>query len=139
MIRRSLSFLGRFAWLRQKCFCRSLATTTDSIRGNFAVLDDSDLSVFERLIGKNNVETNDLQPYNCDFLHIYKGSSKCVLFPTSVEEVSAILAHCYARKLAVVPQSGNTGLVGGSVPVFDEVILSLRKLNKRFNFDPHAG
>lgn len=67
------------------------------------------------------------------------GSSKCALFPTSHEEVSQILQHCYSRRLAVVPQSGNTGLVGGSVPVYDEVIVSLRKLNKRFSFNSHSG
>lgn len=36
-------------------------------------------------------------------------------------QVSQILKHCNSRCLAVVPQGGNTGLVGGSVPVFDEV------------------
>lgn len=38
-------------------------------------------------------------------------------------QVSQILKYCNSRCLAVVPQGGNTGLVGGSVPVFDEVIL----------------
>lgn len=37
-------------------------------------------------------------------------------------QVSQILKYCDSRRLAVVPQGGNTGLVGGSVPVFDEVI-----------------
>lgn len=32
--------------------------------------------------------------------------------------------------LAVVPQGGNTGLVGGSVPIFDEIVISTKKLNK---------
>lgn len=38
-------------------------------------------------------------------------------------QVSQILKYCDSRSLAVVPQGGNTGLVGGSVPVFDEVLL----------------
>lgn len=38
-------------------------------------------------------------------------------------QVSQILKYCDSRSLAVVPQGGNTGLVGGSVPVFDEVVL----------------
>lgn len=67
------------------------------------------------------------------------GQSKCVLTPESAEHVSAILRHCYARRLAVVPQSGNTGLVGGSVPVFDEIVLSMRKLNKHFKLHPSSG
>lgn len=40
-------------------------------------------------------------------------------------QVSQILTYCNSRSLAVVPQGGNTGLVGGSVPVFDEVLRSL--------------
>lgn len=38
-----------------------------------------------------------------------------------VVQVSQILKYCNSKSLAVVPQGGNTGLVGGSVPVFDEV------------------
>jgi D-lactate dehydrogenase (cytochrome) len=41
--------------------------------------------------------------------------------------------------LAVVPQGGNTGLVGGSVPVFDEIVLSLQGLNKIRGFDSVSG
>lgn len=37
--------------------------------------------------------------------------------------------------MAVVPQGGNTGLVGGSVPVFDEIIVNLQKMNKIIDFD----
>jgi len=53
-----------------------------------------------------------------------------VLRPKSSSEVSAILRHCNERMLAVVPQGGNTGLVGGSVPVFDEIVLSMGRMNK---------
>jgi FAD/FMN-containing dehydrogenase len=41
--------------------------------------------------------------------------------------------------LAVVPQGGNTGLVGGSVPVFDEVVLSLQGMNNIRGFDEVSG
>ncbi|VDM47763.1 unnamed protein product [Toxocara canis] len=136
-MRRALCLVRNIASLQQR-IC-GVATVATSPRDNFSVLEDSDLSAFEKILGNNNVQTDDLAPYNTDFLHIYKGNSKYVLLPTSSEEVSAILRHCYARKLAVVPQSGNTGLVGGSVPVYDEVILSLRELNKNFQFDPHEG
>jgi FAD/FMN-containing dehydrogenase len=47
-----------------------------------------------------------------------------------------VLAHCNARRLAVVPQGGNTGLVGGSVPAFDEVVLCTAGLNDVRTFDP---
>ena len=48
-----------------------------------------------------------------------------VLKPKTTEEVSKIVAYCAKNSIAITPQGGNTGLVGGSVPVYDEVILSL--------------
>lgn len=65
----------------------------------------------------------------------YQGSSKLALKPSSTDEVSQLLAYCSLRRLAVVPQSGNTGLVGGSVPVFDEIVMNLSNLNKIISFD----
>jgi D-2-hydroxyglutarate dehydrogenase len=59
-----------------------------------------------------------------------------VLRPKTVEECSAILKHCNDRGLAVTLQGGNTGLVGGSVPVFDEVIISTALMNKVISLDP---
>ena len=41
--------------------------------------------------------------------------------------------------LAVVPQGGNTGLVGGSIPVFDEVIVSLGRMNKIISINEASG
>ena len=58
-----------------------------------------------------------------------------VLKPKSTSEISKILKYCNTKYLGVVTQSGNTGLVGGSVPVHDEIILSLKKLDKIINFD----
>ena len=49
--------------------------------------------------------------------------------------MSQILAYCNQNNIAVVPQGGNTGLVGGSVPLFDEVILSMRNMNKIHKFN----
>lgn len=47
--------------------------------------------------------------------------------------------HFFFSRLAVVPQGGNTGLVGGSVPVFDEVVLSLANMNQIRSFDSVSG
>ena len=50
-----------------------------------------------------------------------------------------MLKYCNMRKLAVVPQGGNTGLVGGSVPSHDEVIVSLSRMDKLLGFDQLTG
>jgi FAD/FMN-containing dehydrogenase len=65
----------------------------------------------------------------------YVGRSRLALRPTCSAQVSQLLAHCSLRRLAVVPQGGNTGLVGGSTPVFDEIVLSTAGLNRVLSFD----
>jgi len=72
----------------------------------------------------------DLAAHNLCFRKLDKGDSKLLLCPQTTEQVSKILQYCNDRVLAVVPQGGNTGLVGGSVPVFDEVIVNLKNMNK---------
>lgn len=74
-----------------------------------------------------------------DWMMKYAGACPLVLRPRNTAEVSAVLAHCHERRLAVVPQGGNTGLVGGSVPVFDEVVLSLSRMNTVEGFDEVGG
>ena len=49
------------------------------------------------------------------------------------------LKFCDENNIAVVPQGGNTGLVGGSVPVYDELILNLSAMNSIRSFDPVSG
>lgn len=69
----------------------------------------------------------------------YRGHAKLVLKPGSTEEVSKILKYCNDNMLAVVPQGGNTGLVGGSVPVFDEIVINLQRMNQIRSFDEVSG
>ncbi len=61
------------------------------------------------------------------------------LFPTTTDQVSHILKYCNKKKLAVVPQGGNTGVSGGAVPVFDEIIINTSKMNKVRHFDAVSG
>lgn len=62
-----------------------------------------------------------------------------VLKPKTTEQVSSILKYCNDKKLAVCPQGGNTGLVGGGVPVFDEIIISTQLMNKIIDFNSLTG
>ncbi len=69
----------------------------------------------------------------------YKGHTQLVLRPKSTEEVSKVLSYCNEHRLAVVPQGGNSGLVGGSVPVFDEIVINLARMNRIRSFDGVSG
>jgi FAD/FMN-containing dehydrogenase len=70
---------------------------------------------------------------------LFSGASQIVLKPKTTEQVSAILKYCNAENLAVCPQGGNTGLVGGSVPVFDEVVISTSLMNNIISLDELSG
>ncbi|CAH2076470.1 unnamed protein product [Thlaspi arvense] len=107
----------------------------------FSSLNSEDVSYFKEILGDKNVIEDEerLETANTDWMHKYKGSSKLMLLPKNTEEVSQILKYCDSRSLAVVPQGGNTGLVGGSVPVFDEVIINLSLMNKVLAFDEVSG
>lgn len=74
-----------------------------------------------------------------DFTKKYIGLGSVVLTPTTTEQVSRCLKFCNERNLAVVPQGGNTGLVGGSVPLHDEVVISTKKMNKIVGLDEAQG
>ncbi|HTO39601.1 MAG TPA: FAD-binding oxidoreductase, partial [Rhizomicrobium sp.] len=60
----------------------------------------------------------------------YRGTSPLLLQPATTAEVSALLAICHETQTAIVPQGGNTGLVGGQIPFHGEVLLSLSRMNR---------
>lgn len=104
---------------------------------SFSILSPSHLAYFRSILKENEIITdeNDLKKYNIDWMDKYHGNSPLVLQPHTVAQISSILSFCNKEKLAIVPQGGNTGLVGGSTAVHDELVLSLRNLNKIKNFD----
>jgi FAD/FMN-containing dehydrogenase len=67
--------------------------------------------------------------YEVDWTGRFRGSTPVVVRPGSTDEVAAVMRACADAGVALVPQGGNTGLVGGSVPLAGEVVLSLRRLD----------
>lgn len=110
---------------------------------NFKVLDSEDLAYFRSILSNdeilNSQAPEELASFNQDWMKKYRGQSNLILLPNSTDKVSKIMKYCNDKKLAVVPQGGNTDLVGASVPVFDEIVLSLRNMNKVRDFDPVSG
>ena len=84
-------------------------------------------------------DADELAAVSVDWMRKFRGRASLLLRPSSTQEVAAVLRHCNERRLPVVPQGGNTGLVGGSVPVSDELVLSLSRMNRVLEFDAHAG
>lgn len=101
-------------------------------RGPYATISSADIRFFDSLVGSNRVITDpdECEGYNIDLAKTVRGTSRLILKPKTTEEISAILKYCNEKRLAVCPQSGNTGLVAGSTPVFDEIVLSMKLMNK---------
>ncbi|MDH3475314.1 MAG: FAD-binding oxidoreductase [Rhodospirillales bacterium] len=77
-------------------------------------------------------------PYLADERGLYQGESPLVLRPASTEEVAAVVRICSDAAVGIVPQGGNTGYVGGSVPreSGEEVVLSLGRMKRVRDLDP---
>ena len=65
-------------------------------------------------------------PYETDWTRRFRGRARAVVRPADAEQVAAVLRACREHGAPVVPQGGNTGLVGAGVPRGGEVVLSLR-------------
>jgi FAD/FMN-containing dehydrogenase len=93
------------------------------------------MSVLDRLkdaVGAKGFSTDpaELAPHLEEWRGKYHGQTPLLLKPATTVEVSAILRICNDTGTALVTQGGNTGLVGGQIPLHGEVLLSTRRLNK---------
>src|ERR1700682_2344387 len=96
------------------------------------------LARFAAIVGEKFAITDPQSqtPYLVEMRDLFRGHTPVVLRPGSVAEVSAILKLANETKTAIVPQGGNTGLVGGQIPHRGEIILSLTRLDKIREIDP---
>jgi FAD/FMN-containing dehydrogenase len=77
----------------------------------------------------------DMAPYVAEERSLWQSASPLVVRPKSTEEVAAVVRLCADAGVAIVPQGGNTGLVGGAV-ARDEIVLSLGRMNRIRAIDP---
>ena len=82
------------------------------------------------MVGPGNVldDPEIVASYTVDWTGRFRGSTPPVVRPGAVAEVAEVVRQCREHGVALVPQGGNTGLVGGGVPLHGEVVLSLRRL-----------
>ena len=95
---------------------------------------------FSAIVGERYAvrENSDIEPYVHEPRGLFTGMTSLVLRPGSVAEVSAIMKLATETRTPVVPQGGNTGLVGGQVPDRSggQVVVSLSRLNRIREVDP---
>ncbi len=97
------------------------------------------IDAFVRIVGEENAirDPEAMRPYLVEWRDRYHGKAALVLKPGETEEVATILKLANETKTAIVPQGGNTGLVGGQIPFESghEVVVSLSRLNKVRDID----
>ncbi len=93
------------------------------------------IAELKSLLGSSRISEDEdiIKTYSDDWTGRYRGFARAVISPESIDEVAEILNWCSTNQVGVVPQGGNTGMVGGSTPLNGELIISLRKM-KNVNF-----
>ena len=89
----------------------------------------------QSIVGPNGylADPSDLTGYLTEWRGLYTGTTPFVLLPSTTGQVAAILRLCAQQRIGVVPQGGNTGLVGGAIPRSTpgrpQLLVSARRLN----------
>ena len=95
---------------------------------------DDDLDQLVGIVGEAHAIRDEasMAPYLTEWRDLYVGKAALVLRPGTVEEVSKILRYANERRIGIVPQGGNTGLVGGQIPYETgaEVVVSMARMNR---------
>ena len=92
---------------------------------------------FRNIVGNKYAVTDaaEIAPYLTEERDLFHGRSPLVLRPGSTAEISEICRLASEHRVALVPQGGNTGLVGGQTPQGGEVVISLRRLDQVRDID----
>ncbi len=97
-------------------------------------MSDALIDRLTEILGPSGLLTDpaDTAPFAEDWRRLYRGRTAAVLRPASAEQVAAVLRECAAAGRKVVPQGGNTSMVGGAVPDEDgsELVLCLSRMNR---------
>lgn len=97
------------------------------------------LDAFANLLGPKGYSANPdaMAPWLTDWRGKYHGRAAAMLSPTTTDEVAAVVRMCAKAEVALVPQGGNSGMVGGATPDAsgDQLLLSLRRMNRMRDID----
>ncbi len=99
-----------------------------------------DLEALVAIVGREAVidDPDRLAAHVRDWTGRWSGHTPAVVLPADADQVAGVLRWCHDHRVAVVPQGGNTGLVGGGVPLEGELVLSTRRIGG-VDVDGEAG
>ena len=95
------------------------------------------ISRLVNVVGEKHAIRNpaEMVSYLKEWRDLWRGTSQLILRPANTAEVSAIMKICDETKTPIIPQSGNSGLVGGQIPMKGEVVLSLDRMTRIIEVD----
>lgn len=102
---------------------------------------DVDIEELGTIVGADHVVVDPAVTVSAcvDWTGRFRGSTPAVVRPATTDEVAEIVRWCRQRQVAIVPQGGNTGLVGGATPMNGEIVLSTARLRGIDDVDADAG
>ena len=102
----------------------------------YSQINKTHIDFFITKLGDKNVLLDDLRfQYGGDHTENLNFPPDLVLFPTSTEDVAAVLKYCNNHSIVVTPSAALTGLSGGAIPIFGGVSLSMKKMNQVISID----
>src|SRR5437764_15482683 len=98
------------------------------------------LGRLKRIVGKQGYvdDAAAIAPHLVEWRDRWRGNTPLMLEPQSTAEISAILSLCSETRTPIVPQGGNTGLVGGQIPLEGEILLRMGRMNRIRRIDARA-
>ena len=117
------------------------ATTMNIVQPSVPPLSPELIAKLKKIVGDKYVVTDqsDIAPYVIEARGLFHGRTQLVLRPGSTAEVSEICKLATEHRIALVPQGGNTGLVGGQIPHHGEVVISLKRMDRIREVDARAN
>jgi FAD/FMN-containing dehydrogenase len=107
---------------------------------DIATIPSSLLAALHDIVGPRGLLTDptDIAPYTQDWRQLYRGRTDAVIRPANTAELAEVVRLCAASGVPVVPQGGNTSMVGGAVPAENgsELVVSLARMTALRHIDP---
>jgi FAD/FMN-containing dehydrogenase len=103
-------------------------------------IDPAIVARLKESVGANGFteDPDEIAPHLVEWRSRYQGHSSLMLRPKTTAEVRRVLTICNETSTPIVPQGGNTGLVGGQTPLGGEILLSLSRMNRIRRIDPEG-
>lgn len=105
---------------------------------NSFLLSPDVLDALKNIVGKNRIKTDadSLENWGKDHTKYFSSHASAIVFPSSTEQVQAIVKLANYHGVAITPSGGRTGLSGGAVAYHGEIVISLDKMNQVLDFFP---